>query len=71
MDKFAEYRYRGKADALLALGFASDSVSNVLVHGGMTKEAADAMVKEAIPALGALIGGGLRAAGRFLALCGR
>lgn len=65
MDKFAEYQFRGQADALAKLGFPEDRISGTLVTQGLTKEAADEMVKEA--ALGALIGGGLRAAGRFLA----
>lgn len=64
MDKFAEFRLRGQTDALVKLGFAAEKVAGILVNQGMTKEAADAMVKEA---WGALVGGALRAAGRWLA----
>ena len=66
MDKFATYQFQGKADAFTSMGLSPEVVSALLVQDGMSKEAADAMIKEALPIAG-LIGGGLRAAGKFLA----
>lgn len=46
MLKTAHY-YRGKADALVKLGFAPEVVSAALVRAGLEKSAADEMTKEA------------------------
>jgi len=70
MQKTAQY-YVGQAAALLELGFAQEKVARVLVAEGFTKEAADSMIKEAIPFLGAAFAGLKGLAGRGLGAIGR
>ncbi len=48
MNKLADYRLLGKADALVKLGFSQDFVTAALVDAGMPKEAAEGLTKEAI-----------------------
>jgi len=69
MDKFAEYRHKGKAETLLGLGLPPRRVMSMLMSDGVTKEAANGITKEAI---GGLVSGGLRAlAGGIGRLAGR
>lgn len=52
MNKYAYYQ--GQVDALMKLGFAPEAVYTMLVSHGIDKTAAEAMIKEAIPFLGAI-----------------
>jgi hypothetical protein len=69
MQKTAHY-YRGQAAAFLELGFAPEKIARVLVAEGLSKTAADTMIKEAIPFIGGLLSGAKGLLGKGLGAIG-